>query len=90
MARSSQSISSEYESVSSNGPILSTSDLFTSQQGSALAAHCTHCLMAEHTSSDRVQEIHELAYHLVCDRVERHFAGGAGCSNKQLPAKARA
>ncbi len=27
-------------------------------------------------ASERIQEIHQLAYHLICDAVERHFAGG--------------
>ncbi len=27
----------------------------------------------EHASSDRVQEVHQLAYHLVCDRIEARF-----------------
>lgn len=36
---------------------------------------CDLCLRVEHTSSDRVQEVHQLAYHLVCEAVENHFAG---------------
>jgi len=36
---------------------------------------CDLCLRVEHTSSDRVQEVHQLAYHLVCDAVESHYAG---------------
>jgi len=46
---------------------------FTSRRGDALAAHCTHCLRVAHVDSDRVQETHMLAYHLICERVEQHF-----------------
>jgi D-sedoheptulose 7-phosphate isomerase len=35
---------------------------------------CDYCFRADHTSSDRVQEIHQLAYHLICDMIETHFA----------------
>lgn len=48
---------------------------FTGQNGDAMASSCELCLMADHTDSDRVQEVHILAYHLICDRIERHFAG---------------
>jgi D-sedoheptulose 7-phosphate isomerase len=36
---------------------------------------CDMCFRVDHTSSDRVQEVHQLAYHLICDAVETHFAG---------------
>ena len=42
--------------------------------GGAMKELCDHCLMIDHTSSDRVQEAHLLAYHLVCDRIERQLA----------------
>lgn len=48
---------------------------FTGRRGAALAAQCDLCLIADHADSDRVQEVHILAYHLICDRIERHFAG---------------
>jgi D-sedoheptulose 7-phosphate isomerase len=47
---------------------------FTSSKGEALAEFCDECLRADHTSSDRVQEVHELAYHLICERIETTFA----------------
>ena len=47
---------------------------FTSRKGAALAEQCDLCLRVDHEASDRVQEAHELAYHLVCDRVERAVA----------------
>ena len=47
---------------------------FTSRRGKPMAERCALCLTVDAESSDRVQEAHELAYHLVCDRVERAFA----------------
>jgi D-sedoheptulose 7-phosphate isomerase len=47
---------------------------FTGQSGGELAPHCDLCLKAAHTSADRVQEVHELAYHLVCEHVEAALA----------------
>jgi len=47
---------------------------FTSLRGDALAACCTHTLRAAHRDSDRVQEVHLLAYHLICERVENIMA----------------
>lgn len=35
---------------------------------------CDLCFRVDQTSSDRVQEVHQLAYHLVCDAVESHFS----------------
>lgn len=56
---------------------------FTSRTGDKLAAMCRHCLRADHTDSDRVQEVHVLAYHLICERVEAHFAASDGIANSQ-------
>ena len=47
---------------------------FTGGGGHVLAEYCAQCLMVDHTDSDRVQEVHELAYHLVCERVEKSVA----------------
>ena len=47
---------------------------FTSRRGNPLAERCELCLMVDAETSDRVQEAHELAYHLICDRVECAFA----------------
>jgi D-sedoheptulose 7-phosphate isomerase len=44
-------------------------------RGGKLKGLCDLCLCVNHAGSDRVQEIHQVAYHLVCDEVERHFAG---------------
>jgi D-sedoheptulose 7-phosphate isomerase len=48
---------------------------FTGQGGSQLADLCTHVFRAPHTSSDRIQEAHVLAYHYICERVEELAAG---------------
>ncbi|GJM23699.1 MAG: phosphoheptose isomerase 1 [Phycisphaerae bacterium] len=47
---------------------------FTSLRGDSLAEHCDDCLRASNNDSDRVQEVHELAYHLICERVEIAFS----------------
>ena len=46
---------------------------FTGRGGAAMRELCDLCLVVEHEGSDRVQEAHELAYHLICDRIERHY-----------------
>jgi D-sedoheptulose 7-phosphate isomerase len=47
---------------------------FTGRTGGRLKPVCDHCLCVPHDASDRIQEIHQLAYHLVCQQVEDHFA----------------
>ena len=47
---------------------------FTGRCNSALEARADLCLCAEAASTARSQEIHQLAYHIVCDLVERSFA----------------
>jgi len=49
---------------------------FTGQNGAAMGELCDLCFVADHTGSDRVQEVHQLAYHLVCERLEQRFASG--------------
>ena len=51
---------------------------FTGRSGGELGDYCDLCLRVEHTSADRVQEAHELAYHLICEHVEQVMAGGTG------------
>ena len=46
---------------------------FTGKEGAELRALCDICLMADHTDSDRVQEVHQLAYHIVCGLIEDAF-----------------
>lgn len=47
---------------------------FTGALGERLRAMCDLCFVAGHGESDRVQEMHQLAYHLICDQVERAVA----------------
>lgn len=46
---------------------------FTGRLGARLADMCDLCFQVDHDTSDRVQEIHQLAYHLICDRIEQGF-----------------
>ncbi len=46
---------------------------FTSRRGVALRELCDHSFAVDHDDSDRVQEIHGLAYHVICDKIEQHF-----------------
>jgi D-sedoheptulose 7-phosphate isomerase len=46
---------------------------FTGRTGGRLQPLCDQCLCVDHESSDRIQEIHQIAYHLICDAIERHF-----------------
>ncbi len=47
---------------------------FTGRNGQQLKELCDLCFMADHHMSDRVQEVHQLAYHVICDRIEQHYA----------------
>ena len=49
---------------------------FTGKTGGRLKAACDLCLCVDHEASDRIQEIHQVAYHLVCQLVEEHFSTG--------------
>ncbi len=44
---------------------------FTGRSGGMFGDLCDLCFQVDHDASDRVQEMHQLAYHLVCDRIER-------------------
>ncbi len=48
---------------------------FTGRSGGDIVEMCDVCFRADNDASDRVQEMHTLAYHLVCDRVEEEFEG---------------
>lgn len=48
---------------------------FTGRTGGELRDICELCFRVDHESSDRVQEVHLLAYHVICDRIEQTFAG---------------
>jgi D-sedoheptulose 7-phosphate isomerase len=47
---------------------------FTGRAGSPLEQIADVCFCADAESTARNQEIHQLAYHIVCDLVERRFA----------------
>jgi len=46
---------------------------FTGRSGGQFPELCDLCFQADHNSSDRVQEVHQLAYHLICDHIEQHY-----------------
>jgi len=46
---------------------------FTGQGGALLAERCDLCFRAAHDSADRVQEAHQLAYHLICEQIEKKY-----------------
>lgn len=46
---------------------------FTGRSGGELKGLCELCFQVDHDDSDRVQEVHQLAYHMICERIERAF-----------------
>ncbi len=51
---------------------------FTGRSGGLLSDLCDLCFQVGSDRSDRVQEMHQLAYHLVCERIERNYESGTG------------
>lgn len=51
---------------------------FTGSDGNDLAVLCDACLLAPSASTPRIQEAHLLAWHLVCDEVERRVVAAGG------------
>jgi len=49
---------------------------FTGKAGSRLGRLADVCLCVDSNSTARTQEIHQLAYHIICELVERDFARG--------------
>ena len=47
---------------------------FTGKSGSELERISDICLCADSQITARSQEVHQLAYHIICDIVEKHFA----------------
>lgn len=47
---------------------------FTGEDGGRLLPMCNYCLTVPHTASDRIQEIHGIAYHILCDKIEQMVA----------------
>ena len=50
--------------------------------GIGMADLCDLCFRVDHKDSDRVQEVHQLAYHLICDRVDRRYGLNAVMSGE--------
>ena len=46
---------------------------FTGRSGSKLEEICDICFCAGSNSTARSQELHQLAYHIICDLVEQNF-----------------
>ncbi len=46
---------------------------FTGKSGSKLEQLCDICFYTDSQITARSQEIHQLAYHIICDLVEKHF-----------------
>ena len=46
---------------------------FSGKSGGHLKELCDSYFLVDHEDSDRVQEVHQLAYHLICDRIERNY-----------------
>lgn len=46
---------------------------FTGRGGATMRDLCHLCFCVDHEASDRVQEVHQLAYHLICERVEQRY-----------------
>jgi D-sedoheptulose 7-phosphate isomerase len=51
---------------------------FAGRTGGSLRERCDLCLCVPSEDTARIQEGHQLAYHLVCDAVERAFASESG------------
>lgn len=49
---------------------------FTGLGGGRLKPLCDYCFQVDHPTSDRIQETHQLAYHIICDFVEQSIAVG--------------
>ena len=46
---------------------------FTGRSGGELKDLCELCFQVAHDTSDRVQEVHQLAYHVICEQIERTY-----------------
>lgn len=47
---------------------------FSGRTGGKLRPLCDHCLLVDSDASERIQEIHQIAYHMICEIVERYFS----------------
>lgn len=53
---------------------------FSGRDGGRLRPLCDYCLLVPDDRSDRIQEAHQLAYHLVCQLIEQAIAREPGAS----------
>jgi D-sedoheptulose 7-phosphate isomerase len=47
----------------------------TGQSGGELAGLSDVCLRAPAQRADLIQQLHQLAYHIICELIDEHFAG---------------
>ncbi len=47
---------------------------FSGQTGGELASQCDYLLCVPHTSSDRIQEAHQVVYHYLCEQIEAELS----------------
>ena len=57
----------------------------TGAEGHDLAAACDDCLLVPSSSTPRIQEAHLVAWHLICDRVERTLPVATPASREARP-----
>lgn len=69
----SQNIVAAAESAKNKGALVLA---FTGRKESRLEQIADICLCADSDSTARSQEIHQLAYHIICDLVEMNFSTG--------------
>lgn len=50
---------------------------FTGKTPSPLEERADVCLCARTEATNVAQEIHQLAYHIICERIDQHFSEGA-------------
>jgi len=54
---------------------------FTGSKKTEMHELCNVSFLVDSTESDRIQEVHELAYHLVCERVEQRMVSDGNHSS---------
>lgn len=57
----------------------------TGANGHELAAACHECLLVPSSSTPRIQEAHLVAWHLICDHVERMLPATTPSSHEGHP-----
>lgn len=64
------------EALAAAREVKATTIGFTGAAGQPLAALCDECLLAPSDQTPRIQEAHLVAWHLICDAVERGITNG--------------